>query len=193
MKLKQYLQLACSLTIFFSFCNAAWESVLTSLLKFISTQFWPLDFLSKKILFTLSWNEIIYPGAFHQLIPCVQKMNRILTSQTAEAWNFSSHFSVVTMQVQLYWVMNTVLSFILNMKTEAQYPPYILYRMVFLLYCWGKLCFRSQLHVYLPKKWCYFYTEYWRWKSFFLSCGTNYPVSVVLWNIQISLSNKPNV
>lgn len=135
-----------------------------------------LDFLSK-IFFTLSWNELIYPGYFHQLITCVQRTNRTLIPRTAEAWSFSSHFSVVTTQVQLYWVfiMNTVLSFILNMNNEAQYPPYILYRMVFLLYCWGKLCFRSQLHVYLPKKWCYFYTDYWRWKSFFamwykLSC-----------------------
>lgn len=65
----------------------------------------------------------------------------------------------------LLWI---VLSFILNMKKQAQYSPHILYRMFFIV--WGKLCLWSQLHVYLPKKWCYFYTVYWRWKCFVFMC-----------------------
>lgn len=106
-----------------------------------------------------------------QLILSVQKMNRIITPRTAEAWNNSSHFVMITMQAQIYWViiMDIVLSFILNMKNQAQYSPYILYRMfLFFFIVWGRLCFWSQLLVYLPKKWCYFYTVYWRLKCFLL-------------------------
>lgn len=78
-----------------------------------------------------------------QLILSVQKMNRIITPRTAEAWNNSSHFVMITMQAQIYWViiMDIVLSFILNMKNQAQYSPYILYSMFFFYYCLGKVVF----------------------------------------------------
>lgn len=77
-----------------------------------------------------------------QLILSVQKMNRIITPRTAEAWNNSSHFVMITMQAQIYWViiMDIVLSFILNMKNQAQYSPYILYRMFFFLLLFGEGC-----------------------------------------------------
>lgn len=47
------------------------------------------------------------------------------------------------MQAQLYWVivMDIVLSFVLNMKNQAQYSDNNLYIMFFFLLFWGKLCF----------------------------------------------------
>lgn len=48
-------------------------------------------------------------------------------------------YTIITMQAQIYWViiLNIVLSYLLNMKNQAQYSANILYILFFYDYLWG--------------------------------------------------------
>lgn len=79
------------------------------------------------------------------------------------------------------------------MKNEAQYPPYILYRMFSFVILLREVVFQITTACLPAKEMVLFLYWVLKMEVFFLSCDTNYPVSVVLWNIQVNLSNKPNV